>query len=163
MGGSNCPPTEAEASTQKTGCNNGNFGRAAFGVTGQGKGDVVEELSHAALVHDRAEQNEQENIAGGYADGGAVNTFRVGEEVVGQGRPVITTVHKHTGEFTAEKSVNDEDDGQDRQGVACNTAGTFQNQNYQQCCHDQVCLVGITGPFHHAQVVIPDVKGDCET
>ena len=83
--------------------------------------------------------------------------------MVGQGRPVITTVHEHAGEFTAEKSVNNEDDGQDRQGVASNTAGTFQHQYYQQGGHDQVCLVGIAGPFHYAQIIMPDVEGDCKT
>ena len=119
-------------------------------MTGQGQGDVVEELPHTALVHDRAEQDEQEDVTGGNTDRCAVDAFRVGKEVVGQGRPVIAPVHEHAREFAAEKSVNDEDDGQDRQGVARDPAGAFQHQHHQQGGHVKVCLVRITGPFHHA-------------
>ena len=95
--------------TEKTGSDDRHFCRAAFGVACQGQGDIVKELAHAALVHDRAEQDEQEDVAGGNADRGAVDTFRVGKEMVGQGRPVIAPVHEHAGEFPAEKTVHDKD------------------------------------------------------
>ena len=42
---------------QEAGGQNGHLGGAALGVAGQGVGDVVEELAHAALVHDLAEND----------------------------------------------------------------------------------------------------------
>ena len=79
-------------------------------MSGQRQGNVVKELTHAALMHNGAEQDEQEDIAGCYADRCAVNSFRVGKEMVGKGRPVIPTVHEHAGKFSAEKSVDDKYD-----------------------------------------------------
>ena len=132
-------------------------------MSGQGQGDIVKELPHAALVHNRTEQDEQEDVAGGYAYGRAVDTFRVGKEMVGQGRPVVPPVHEHAGELAAEEPVYDKDQRQNRQRIACDPAGTFQYQHYQQRGHDQVGLVGVAGPFHHAQIIMPDVEGDGET
>ena len=119
-------------------------------MSGQGQGDIVKELPHAAFVHNRAEQDEQEDVAGGYAYGRTVDTFRVGKEMVGQGRPVITTVHEHAGELAAEEPVYDKDQRQNRQGIACDPAGTFQ---YQLIAGEYEYSYGIAISYSKSEII----------
>ena len=108
-GGISCPPTEPcelvviagffhKRDREGTGRNNDGYGRtvdhseksgsndcylcrAALCAARDGVCEVVEELTHATLVHDFTEGNEEEDVGGRDVDRRSVNTFRVREEV----------------------------------------------------------------------------------
>ena len=126
-------------------------------MSGERQGDIIEELPHAAFRHDRAEQDEQENVAGRDANRGAVNALGVREEMVRQRGPVVAAVHEHAREFAPVQSVNDEDDGQDRQRVARDAARAFQHQHDEQRRHGEVRVVRVAGALDDAEIIGIDV------
>ena len=82
--------------------------------------------------------------------------------MVGQTEPVVAPVHEHPGKLPAIHSVKDEADAQDGQGFAAAAPGGFQHQHHQQGSHDHIHIAGPSGPFHHTQVIMPDVEGNHE-
>ena len=138
--------------------NDGNLGRSPLGVTGHGQRNVVEELPHAALFHHRAEDDEEEDVAGGDADRRAVDALGVGEEMVGQRRPVIAPVHEHAGEAAPVEAVGDEDEAQNDERLARDAARGLQHQHHEQRRHAHVQAAGGASARDHALIVVPDVK-----
>ena len=137
-GGDHVGHSGAVDGAQEAGGQHGHLSRAALGVTGQGVGDVVEELAHAALVHHFAEDDKQDDIGGGHLDGGAVDAVDIGGEIGDDAVPVIAPVHEETGHIPAEYGIDQEDDGQDAQGRTAESAGALQHQQDQDRTEDNV-------------------------
>ncbi len=66
---------------QKAGGDNGYLCGTALGAARDGIGKIIEELAHAAFIHNLTKRNKQEDICGGHVDRRPVYPFRVGEEM----------------------------------------------------------------------------------
>ena len=141
-------------------------------MAGQRIGDVIEELPHAALVHDLAENDEKNNEGCGYFDGGAVDAINVGGQVSDNALPAVAAVHEHAGQITPEQAIGKEDDRKDGERRAADAPGAFQHEKDQDRTYDHIhhaCLEaggdehrvadehidGHAGGKHDADPVIP--------
>ncbi len=116
---------------EEAGGQHGHLRRAALGVAGEGVGDVVEELAHAALVHHFAEDDKQHDIGRGHLDRGAVDAVDVGGQIGHDAVPVIAAVHEDAGHGAPEDRVDQEDDRQDAQRRTAEAAGALEHQQDQ--------------------------------
>ena len=81
MGGANCPPVEATASTAAA--NSGLYSRASH----EGQGEIFDELAAPAVFLESPEEHEQENIGGGHADTHAEEPLAAPEHVLDDAIP----------------------------------------------------------------------------
>ena len=130
-------------------------------MAGESVCNVVEELAHAALVHDLTKDDEEHDVGGGDLHAGAVDTVNVGGEVGNDTVPGIAAVHEHAGEAAAEDAVDQEHDGEDRQGRTADAAGALQNQQDQDGTHDQVQSGGLEAGGNKHRVAHEHVNGHC--
>ena len=128
-------------------------------MTGDGVGDVIEELPHAALVHDLAEDDEQHDIGGRHLDGRAVDAVDVRGEVGHDPVPGVAPVLEDAREGPAVDGVDQEDDGQDGQRPAAEPLRGHQHQHDQDGAQDDVDLLTREAGGDERRIADEDVDG----
>ena len=132
---------------------------AALGVSGEGVGNIVEELAHAALVHHFTEDDEQHDVRGRDLDGRAVDAVDIGREVGDDAVPVVAAVHEDTRQIPAEEAVSQKDDGQDAQRGAAQAAGAFEHEQNEDRAHDDVDRLTLEARGDEHRVADKDIDG----
>ena len=138
---------------QEAGGQHRHLGGAALGVAGQGVGDVVEELAHAALVHHLTEDDKQHDKGGRHLDRAAVDTGDVTGQVLDHPGPGVAPVLENAGEVPAVHAIDQEDGRQNGEGRAADPPGALHHQQNEQGAHDDIQAGGPEaggGPVHVA-------------
>ena len=138
---------------QEAGGQHRHLGGAALGVAGQGVGNVIEELAHAALVHHLAEDDEQHDKGGRHLHGASVDAGDIAGEVLDHPGPGVAPVLEDAGEVPAVHAIDQEDGRQDGEGRAADAPGALHYQQDEQGAHDDVQRGGPEaggGPGHVA-------------
>ena len=141
--------------TEQTAGDDRNLGGATFGGAGEGEGEVVEEAPHSAFVHNRTEEDEEEDIGSGDIDAGSVDSFGVDEGVVDDRPPIVSPVHEDSRKASADEPVQDEDQGKDHQRPPADSSGCLKNENNEHRTEDHIDEVRRAHPVDEPDVIDP--------
>ncbi len=139
------------------------LGRAAQLVAEQAHGEVGEQLDHARLLEERAEQDEQEDVGRRNVGRRAVQAFGAERQLVDDLIQVIAAVREITGQVLAEQAVGEEQPADDRQRNAHDAACGLEHQHDQRQADHHVGGGHVAGALDQVRLEIPLVEEGGET
>ena len=102
---------------------------AGLDLTGEGNGDVVDEVGAARGLKERAEHNEHEDDRGGNAHGRAEQTVQVGSEELADTLEGIAAVRDGHGQIRTGERIGDKDERENRHDIAEGAAGALEDDD----------------------------------
>ena len=90
---------------------NGHLGRAAGGASRQAQGDILNEITHAASLQQRAEEDEQRHVCSGSAQGASKDALGNHEHVIGHAGKTAGLGLEHARHDIAEVGIDQENEG----------------------------------------------------
>ena len=119
--------------THQTGSHNRGERRTGFDLTGQGNGDIVDEIRASGSLQEGSEHNEHEDNRCRYAHGRTEQAVQVRRQELADSLQGISSVGNGQREIRSGEGIGHKDNGQGRHNVAQRSARALQYQESEGC------------------------------